>query len=240
MSFLSSKSAGGSRFPSRHFPKSVTLASCNFVGRPFSARYACSIVNFHSSIILSFLLLVIWSMSIGSSLTNKRKTATFDDFRLFWAFFLPFLSQFSKMTEYNRFIFSGTLVHPNIFRFRFFWAFSDAWFARKKILTELNSPISGVHFSFATIFQYLNFGRFRSYSKLKFLYRCSLQWWKLFVDVFFHLWGIRKQTLWNIKKKALFLSSESVNMLIRGEVAAVCVVRNHSKRTSIVFLWYLY
>ena len=40
---------GGSRFASRHFPKSVILASCNFVGRPFVAYYACSIVILHSS-----------------------------------------------------------------------------------------------------------------------------------------------------------------------------------------------
>ena len=35
-------------------------------------------------------------------------------------------------------------------------------------LTELNSAISVVHFSFATVFQYLNFVRFRSYSELNF------------------------------------------------------------------------
>ena len=40
---------GGSRFASRHFPKSVILASCNFVGRPFVACYACSIVILHSA-----------------------------------------------------------------------------------------------------------------------------------------------------------------------------------------------
>ena len=80
------------------------------------------------------------------------------------------------MTQYIRFIFSGTLVHLNIFRSRLLWAFFDTWFAQKKVLTELSLPISGVHFSFATIFQYLNFVRFRSYSKLKLSYGCSLQW----------------------------------------------------------------
>ena len=40
---------GASRFASRHFPKSVILASCNFVGRPIVAHNACSIVIFHSS-----------------------------------------------------------------------------------------------------------------------------------------------------------------------------------------------
>ena len=39
---------GASRFASRHFPKSVILANCNFVGRPFIACYACSNVIFHS------------------------------------------------------------------------------------------------------------------------------------------------------------------------------------------------
>ena len=43
----------------------------------------------------------------------------------------------------------------------------------------------------------------------------------------------------NIKKLALILSSESVNMLIRGVVAAMRVVRKYSKCTSIVFLLYL-
>ena len=142
------------------------------------------------------------------------------------------------MAEYNQFIFSGTLVHSNIFRLRLIWAFSDAWFARNKFLTELNSPISGVHFPVTSIFQYLKFVRFRSYSKLKLSYRCSLQWWKPFVDIFFHLREISKQTLGNIKKTGLILSSESVNMLIRGVVAAVRVVNNHSKITPIVFLLY--
>ena len=65
------------------------------------------------------------------------------------------------MTEYNQFIFSGTLVHANIFRLRLFWALFDAWFTQNKFLTELNSAISAVHFSFATIFQYLYFIRRR-------------------------------------------------------------------------------
>ena len=41
-------------------------------------------------------------------------------------------------------------------------------------------------------------------------------------------------------KKAIILSSESVNMLILGVVAAVRVVRNHSRSTPIVFVLYLY
>ena len=138
------------------------------------------------------------------------------------------------MTKYNQIIFSGTLVHPNIFRLRLIWAFTDTWFARNSFLTELNSPFSGVHYSFATIFQYFNFVWFCSYSKLKFSYKCSLQWWKLFVDIFFHLRELSKQTLGNIIKTGLILSSESVNMLIRGVVAAVRVVKIHSKITPIV------
>ena len=40
---------GTSRFASRHSPKSMILASCNFMGRPFVASCAFSIVYFHSS-----------------------------------------------------------------------------------------------------------------------------------------------------------------------------------------------
>ena len=56
---------------------------------------------------------------------------------------------------------------------------------------------------------------------------------------FFHLREISKQTLGNIKKTGLILSSESVNMLKRGVVAATRVVKIHSKSTPIVFLLYL-
>ena len=80
------------------------------------------------------------------------------------------------MAEYNQFIFSGTLVHPNIFRLRLIPGFFDARFFQNKFLTELNLAVSGVHFSFATVFQNLKFVRFRSYSKLKLSYRCNLQW----------------------------------------------------------------
>ena len=143
------------------------------------------------------------------------------------------------MAVYNRFIFSGTLVHPNIFRLRLIWAFFDAWFAQNKFLNEFNLAISGVHFPIITIFQYLNFVRFCSYFQLKLSYRCNLQWWKPFVDIFFHLRELSTQTLGNIKKTGLILSSESVNMLILGVVTAVRVVKIHSKITPIVFLLYL-
>ena len=43
-------------------------------------------------------------------------------------------------------------------------------------------------------------------------------------------WGTLK------KKTAPILSSESVNILIRGVVAAVRVVKNHSKITSFAFI----
>ena len=182
-------------------------------------------------------------LSIASNMVDFYwllvKTTIFDDFRLFWAFFWRFLTQFSKMAEYNHFIFPATLVHSNIFRVRLKRAFFDAWFAQNEFLTELNLALSGVHFSFTTTFQYLKFVWFCSYSKLNFSYGCNLQWWKPFVDIFFHLWEISKQTLGNIKKTGLILSSETVNMLIRGVAAAMRVVRNHSKSISVVFFLYL-
>ena len=54
------------------------------------------------------------------------------------------------MTEYNQFIFSGTLVHSNIFRLRLIRAISDAWFTQNNFLTELNltnfwSALFGYH-----------------------------------------------------------------------------------------------
>ena len=143
------------------------------------------------------------------------------------------------MNEYNHFIFSGTLVHPNIFHLRLFQAFSDAWFAQNNFLTELISPISAVHFLFETVFQYPIFVLFRSHSKLDLFFGCSVEWCKPFVDKFFHLREIKKQTLGNITKSALVLISESVIMLKRGVVAAVRVVKNHSKSTPTVILLYL-
>ena len=119
-------------------------------------------------------------------------------------------------------------------------SFFDAWLAQNKFLTEVNLAISGVHFSFTTIFQYLKFVRFCSYSKLKLSYGFNLQWCKSFVDIFFHLREISKQTLGNIKKTGLISSSESVNMLIRGVVAAVRVVKIHSRITPFVFFLYLW
>ena len=189
-------------------------------------------------LIISFQSLVLWLFSIGYSLTNKQKTAVFDDFRLFLAFFGDFLLSSPKWLKIINSSFSGTLVHSNIFRLWLIRAFCDAWFAQNNFLTEVILAISAVHFSFATIFQYFKFVRFCSYSKLELCYRCSLQWWKSFVDIFFHHREISKQTLGIIKKKGLILSSESVNMLIRGVVAAVRVVKDHSKSTPTVFFLY--
>ena len=90
--------------------------------------------------------------------------------------FWRFLTQLSKMAVYNQFIFSGTIVHSNIFRLGLIRAFSDAWFTQNKFLTEVLLAFSGVHFSFATILQYLKFVRFYSFSKDKVSYGCSLQW----------------------------------------------------------------
>ena len=61
------------------------------------------------------------------------------------------------MTEFNQFIFSGTLIHPNSFRVGLFQAIFLKWFTQNKFLAEPSSPISAVHFSFATFFQYLYF-----------------------------------------------------------------------------------
>ena len=118
----------------------------------------------------SFRSLVIWLISIGYSLTNKRFLTILGYFGVFWRF----LTQFSKLTENNQIIFSGKLVNSYIFRLRLIRAFFDVPFAQNKFLTEVTLAISGVQFSFDTLFQYLNFVRFSSYSKLWLSYRCSL------------------------------------------------------------------
>ena len=80
------------------------------------------------------------------------------------------------MTENNQFILPGNLVHPNNFRLGRFSALSYEWFAQNNFSTELKSPIPAVQFSFATIFQYLSFVQFCSFSKIEFSFACSLQW----------------------------------------------------------------
>ena len=94
----------------------------------------------------------------------------------FLDFFWQFLTQFSEMAAYNQFFFPETLFQANIFRLRLIRAFFDACLAQNIFLTELILATSGMHFSFATIFQYLKFVRFCSYSKPKFSYGCNLQW----------------------------------------------------------------
>ena len=96
-SILKKDLGGGStsRFASRHFPKSLVLANCAFVGRPFVACYASSII-FSLFLILGSPLLVMQWIVFGYSLTNRRKTVVFDDFRLFWAFFGHLFLSFLK------------------------------------------------------------------------------------------------------------------------------------------------
>ena len=133
------------------------------------------------------------------------------------------------MTGYIRFKFPETLVHSNIFRLGLFRAFYEACVAQNKLPTELNSPISAVYFSFATIFQYLNFVQFRSYSDHKISYECSLQWSKPFVDIFFIFEKLGSK-YWRHSKKALILSSESANMLIRGVVKFPVAIKFMGKK----------
>ena len=127
------------------------------------------------------------------------------------------------------------MFHPNIFRLWLNGAFFVAWFTQNKLLTELIATISAVHFSFATVFHYLHFVQFWSYSKLNLSHRCNLKGWKLFVAIFLLLWEMGEQTLGTLWKKAFMLGSESVNLLIQGVMAAVLVVKDHSSITSIVF-----
>ena len=71
-------------------------------------------------------------------------------------------------------------------------------------LTELNSTISAVHISFATLFHHLNFVRLCSNFEPKPSHAINLKWWKSFVDAFFHLWerkdGLNKRTNYLTKK----------------------------------------
>ena len=144
------------------------------------------------------------------------------------------------MTEYNRFIFSGTLVHSNIFRLRLIRAIFYAWFTQNEFLTEAILAISGVHFLFTTIFQYLKFVRFCSYSKLKLSHGCSLQWLKPFVDIFFHLREISKQTLGNLKKnRSNFEQRERKYANTWGGGGRACgqnSIQNHSYCIPFVFI----
>ena len=116
----------------------------------------------------------------------------FSSFGRFLAIFLP---KFSKMTEYNQFMFLRTLVCLNIDRLGLLQAFSVACFPENKFLTELNSSISAVQFSFTTTFHYLIFLRFRLYFKHRFFHKTISQWWKQFLDIFFHLGALGMETV---------------------------------------------
>ena len=141
------------------------------------------------------------------------------------------------MAEYNQFIFSGTLVHPNIFRLRLIRAFLMRGLLR--INFQLNSVwlFLGYTFRLLQFFNILNSSDFAHIPNLSFM-DVVHNGENRFSISFFHLREISKQTLGNIKKTGLILSSESENMLIRGVVAAVRVVKIHSKSTPIVFLLY--
>ena len=144
------------------------------------------------------------------------------------------------MTEYNRSISSGTLALPNIFRLRLLRAFSDAWFAQKEFLTEVNLAFRQCTFRLSQFFNFsiLNLSHFAHIPNLSFPINVDYNGENRLLISFFHLREISKQTLGNIKKTGLPLSSESVNMLIRWVVAAVRVVKIHSKSTPIAFLLY--
>ena len=94
------------------------------------------------------------SFSISYLLTDKKKPL-FWQFQIVLAVFWSFLPQFSKNSEYRQIIFSEALVHFNIFCWRLFQAFSVGWFAPKYFSTKVNSPVSALHFLFATIFHCL-------------------------------------------------------------------------------------
>ena len=145
------------------------------------------------------------------------------------------------MTEYIGFVFSGTLVHPNIFCLRLFRAFSIAGFTRKTLSFELNPPISAVQFSLTIHLHKLDFVQFCSLFKSKFFLDIVYNGENSFPMSFaiFELFGFKH---WGLTKKSfnsLTLGSDSVIMLIRGVVAAMQVVKNHSKITPTVLLLYL-
>ena len=125
----------------------------------------------------------------------KSEKLRFSTIRSSFGQFLAISSLVLKITGCKRFIFSGTLAHSNIFRLKFFRAFSVAWFNQNQLLIELNSPISALHFSFATVFHYVKFVRFCWNFKDKLPYRCSFWMVKPVCWHFFHLRELGMQTL---------------------------------------------
>ena len=87
---------GASRFASRLSPKSVILASCNVMRRPYVACHACSNVYFHF-FINKFSIASIIVVFIGYLLSNSLKTSIFDDFGLLLAFFGHFFLSSPKL-----------------------------------------------------------------------------------------------------------------------------------------------
>ena len=76
----------------QHFPKTVILANCISAVRPFVACYA----GFFNGFLICFTLPIIRFFSKCYSLTNRQKTAFFDNFALTQAFFSNFLPLSSK------------------------------------------------------------------------------------------------------------------------------------------------
>ena len=111
---ISKKLRGDSRFASRRFPKTKTLAKYSFVGRPFVACYACSTVYFLFFTELSFRLSIIPLISFFYSLTNKQKTSIFDAFRLLWAFFDHLLLSSLKLMNIFNSSFHGQYSVQNL------------------------------------------------------------------------------------------------------------------------------
>ena len=97
------------------------------------------------------------SISVGYSLTNKRKTAFFMMTLGYSGRFLTISSFGSKMIKYNRIFFSRTLVRSNIFRLRLFRAFCVEWLTQKNLLTHPISQLPAVRLSLETFFHYLSF-----------------------------------------------------------------------------------
>ena len=74
----------------------MILTSCNIMRRPFAACHACSKVYFHF-FVDKFSIASNAVVFIGYLLSNYLKTAIFDDFGLFWAFFGHFFLSSPKL-----------------------------------------------------------------------------------------------------------------------------------------------
>ena len=177
---------------------------------------------------------VIWLIFIGYLLTNKPKTAIFDDFRLFWALFGHLFLSSAKWVHIINSSFQE-LRSIQIFSVK---DYSGPFLLRGslRISFYLNSVAKFLHCTFRLqqFFIILLSSDFAHIPNLCFpLMKLTMD--KVVCPYIFHLREIGMQTLGTFKKKALFLGSESVNMLIGGMVAAMRVVKNHSKMTPFVF-----